>query len=302
MKKQRPHSFALEQFSPLHYWGKKHLTPTEIVFRILAFLFFAAVSFSYLYLIFWCFYSGTRDHVEFAKDPFGFSSMHFDHYGEVFEKIESNGTSFFGMILNSVYFSFLGPLICIFVSCRLAYTTSKYKFFGSGLIYLIIIVVITLPIYGSQSSMYRLLFQLGWLNSRLMLLTSINGFTIWYLYFYGFFKSVSWTYAEAAKIDGANPWQIYYRIMFPQALPMFGALFLMLWVADWNSYGTALIYLPKMPTLAVGIYQFQTLARYNNRMDLLYAACALSMLPPLILFVFCNKALMSNVSIGGIKE
>lgn len=302
MEKSSSHSHKVKRTPLLNYWSKRHLTPSEIVFRVLAFLFYLAVSFSYVYLIVWCFYSGTRDHLEFAKDPFGFSPIHLEHYVEVFEKIESNGTSFFGMILNSIYFSFFGPLLTIFVSCRLAYTTSKYKFFGAGLIYTVIIVVITLPIYGSQSSMYRLLYQLGWLNSRLMLLTSINGFSIWYLYFYGFFKSVSWTYAEAAKIDGANPWQIYYRVMLPQAMPMFGSLFLMLWVADWNSYGTALIYLPKMPTLAVGIYQFQTLARYNNRMDLLYAACALSMLPPLILFIFCNKALMSNVSIGGIKE
>ena len=57
-----------------------------------------------------------------------------------------------------------------------------------------------------------------------------------------------------------------------------------------------------MPTLAVGIYQFGIDMMYSNRIDLLYAACAISMLPPLILFIFCNNALMSNVSLGGIKE
>lgn len=284
------------------YWQKKHLSVSQSIVRAIAFVIFCVVGLSYLYLILWCFYSGARNNIDFAADPFGFSSLQLSNYIEVFSKIESNGTSFFGMILNSLYFSFLGPFLSIFVTSRLAYATAKYKFFGRGAIYILVLIVITLPIYGSQSAMYRLLYQLGWLNSRLMLLTSLNGFSIYFLYFYGFFKTVSWDYAEAAQIDGANPWQIYYRVMLPQAMPMFGALFLMLWIADWNSYGTALIYLPNMPTLAVGIYQFETLARYSNRMDLLYAACAISMLPPLILFAFCNKTLMSNVSIGGIKE
>jgi ABC-type glycerol-3-phosphate transport system permease component len=284
------------------YWKKRHLSPSECVVRSLTFILFALVAFSYVYLVLWCFYSGMRNNADFAENPFGFSSLQISNYAEVFSAIESNGTSFLGMIGNSLYFSFLGPLLCIFVTSRLAYATAKYKFFGSGAIYVIVLVVITLPIYGSQSAMYRLLYQLGWLNSRLMILTSLNGFSIYFMYFYAFFKTVSWSYAEAAQIDGANPWQIYYRVMLPQALPMFGALFLLLWISDWNSYATALIYLPNMPTMAVGIYQFETLARYSNRMDLLYAACAISMLPPLLLFIFCNKTLMSNVSIGGIKE
>ncbi len=284
------------------YWKDRHLSVSEIVLRILAFLFLALVSLSYIYLIFWCFYSGARDKLDLANNPFGFSSLHFENYVDVFSVIESNGTSFFGMILNSLYFSFLGPFLCIFVTCRLAYAAAKYKFPGAKLIYIIVLIVTTLPLYGTSNAQYKLLYNLGWINSRLMLLTSLNGFNIYFLFFYAFFQSLSWTYAEAAQIDGANPWQIFYRVMLPQALPMFGSLFLMLWITDWNSYGTALIYLPKMPTLAVGIYQFKTLTMYTNRMDLLFAACAISMLPPLILYAFCNKTLMSNVSIGGIKE
>ena len=115
---------------------------------------------------------------------------------------------------------------------------------------------------------------------------------------------MSWSYAEAAEIDGANDFQIYFKVMFPQAITMFGSLFLMLWMADWNNYGTALIYLSKMPTLAVGIYKFKQDMVYfgGGRPDILYAACTLVLIPPLVMFALCNKALMSNVSLGGIKE
>ena len=266
-------------------------TPAEQIVRAIVFVIFCAVAFSYLYLVFWCFYSGLRDYNAIAKSPFGLSAVHFEHYYEVFTTLNANDSSFLEMIFNSMYFSFLGPLLCIFVTSQLAYVTSKYKFFGAGSVYFIVLVVITLPIYGTQSAMYKLLYELNFLNSRLMILTSLNGFSIYYMYFYAFFKNMSWSYAEAAQIDGANDWQIYYKVMFPQTLTMFGALFLMLWITDWNSYATALIYLPEMPTLAVGIYQFGVDMMYSGRSDLLYAACGISMLPPLILFILCNNAL-----------
>ena len=279
---------------------KKSLS--EQIVHGIALIVFIAVAFSYLYLIFWCIHSGMRTNSAIATKPFGFGGYHIANYLEAFTLIKVGKTGFVGMIINSIYFSFLGPFLTIFVTAQLAYVTSKYKFFGAGAVYFIVLVMITLPIYGTQSAMYKLIYRLGFLNSRLMILTSLNGFSIYYMYFFGFFKSMSWTYAEAAQLDGANHWEIYFKIMFPQTLPMFGALFMMLWIADWNSYATALVYLPEMPTLAVGIYLFEPWATAHNRSDLLYAACAISMLPPLVLFACCNNTLMSNVSLGGIKE
>ncbi len=291
-----------QRLSLLRYWKAMHLSVSEIILRIIAFVLFLGVALSYLYLIFWCFYSGMRNMDDFALNPFGFSKIQISNYIEVFSQIESNGTSFWGMIGNSLFFSFLGPLLCIFVTCQFAYAAAKYRFPGNKLLYVLVLGVTILPLYGTGNGMYKLLYNLGWMNTYWMILTSLGGFNIYFLFFYAFFQSLSWTYAEAAQVDGANPWQIFFRVMLPQALPMFGSLFLMCWITEWNSYASALIYLPQLPTLAVGIYNFRTLAVYTGRMDLLYAACAISMLPPLLLFAFCNKTLMSNVSIGGIKE
>ena len=280
----------------------KRKTVGEKILYTVVFIFFALFAFSYVYMIFWCGYSGMRTDRALAKDPFGFSAVRLKNYIDVFSLMESGGTSFGMMFLNSLYFSFLGPALGIMVTSMLAYVTNKYRFPGSGAIYIIVLVVITLPVYGSQSAMYKLLYSLGILNTRLMILTSLNGFSIYYMYFYAFYSGMSWSYAEAAQIDGANDWQIYFRVMFPQALTMVGSLFLLLWITDWNNYGTALLYLSKLPTLAVGIYQFKQRMIYGSRLDILYAGCTISLLPPLVMFIICNNALMSNVSLGGIKE
>ena len=62
-------------------------------------------------------------------------------------------------------------------------------------------------------------------------------------FFQSFWINLSRVYAEAAKIDGANDWTIYYKIMLPQAMGMFGALFISTWILQWQDYGNALLYL-----------------------------------------------------------
>lgn len=287
---------------PLRKGRKIKKTPSQTVLYSLVFILFCLFAVSYVYLIVWCFYSGLRTADDVTTDPFGFSSVHFANYIEVFSKLQVNDSNFFDMLLNSLYFSCLGSVLNILITSMFAYVCAKYSFPGSKLIYSVVIVVTTLPIFGSGSATYKLLYHLNFLNSPLMLLTSLGGFSMYFLYMYSFYKSMSWSYAEAAEIDGANDWQIFFQVMLPQSIPMAGSLFIMLWMAEWNSYGTALIYLNKMPTLAVGIYLFKTRMMYNASMNVLYAACFISLLPPLVIFIACNSMLMDNVSLGGIKE
>ena len=83
--------------------------------------------------------------------------------------------------------------------------------------------------------------------------------------------------------------------------PIFGALFLTNWLGTWNNYESALVYLPNLPTLPVGIYQFNTEMIYRARLDILFAACVIISIPAIVLFVAFNKVITTNVSLGGIK-
>ena len=89
--------------------------------------------------------------------------------------------------------------------------------------------------------------------------------------------------------------------MFPQMKPLFGALFLSSWLTTWNSYENELLFQPNLPTLPVGIYQFNLEMIYRARLDILFAACVLISIPAIILFIVFNKTITTNVSVGGIK-
>lgn len=282
--------------------GFSRKAPMEIAVHIVVSAIFMVVALSYLYVLIWAFIAGLRTNSEIVMNPFSLpTTWNWRNYIDVFSLLDVNGNKFLDMLFNSVWFSVAGTFLNQAVTMSFAYCCCKYKFPGSALPYTIVLVMLTLPIYGSGGATYRLLKTLGLVDSYAHVLVSAAGFNISFLYYTAFFKNLSWAYAEAAMMDGANDFQIYLYAMFPQAKPIFGALFLTTWITSWNNYEGALVYLPNLPTLPVGIYQFNVEMIYRSRLDILFAACVLISIPAIILFIIFNKTITTNVSVGGIK-
>ena len=105
---------------------------SQTVVYSVVFVIFLLVAFSYLYVLVWSFISGIRTHEDVALRPMAFTGMgHFENFSYVFSEFRVAKHDYFGMLLNSLYFSLLGPFITNILTCMLAYVTSKYKFFGS---------------------------------------------------------------------------------------------------------------------------------------------------------------------------
>lgn len=274
----------------------------EIALHLFVSFIFLIVAASYVYLLIWAVIAGTKTHTEIVVTPFGLpETWHWEHYLDVFRTLEVNGKNFWDMLFNSVFFSVGTSLIAQFVTMTFAYCCTVYRFPGSKLPYLIILIMITLPLYGTGGATYKLYYNLGLINSYAQILTAAGGFSITFLYFRACFKNMSWTYAEAAMMDGANEFQIYFKVMMPMAKPLMGAMFVTGWLSHWNSYENALVFMPELPTLPVGIYQFNTEMIYRARLDILFAACVIISIPALILFIAFNKVITTNVSLGGLK-
>ena len=280
----------------------KRKSPAEIIVYSFVSVLFLAVALSYVYVLFWAVMSGAKTHDEIVMNPFSLPvKWNWSHFIEVFTQLNVNGHGFTEMLFNSCYFSVVGSLIQQFVTVTFAYCCTKYEFKGSNIPYTIILIMMTLPIYGAGGATYKLYRDLGLIDTYLHVIASAGGMSAQFLYYRAFFKNMSWTYAEAGMMDGAGPFGIYCKIMLPQARPIFGALFLTTWLASWNSYESTLLYLPNKPTLPVGIFQFNVEMLYRARLDILFAACVLVSIPALVLFATFNKVITTNVSVGGIK-
>lgn len=286
------------------YFKKKFArkSKAEIAVHLFVSLIFFVIAASYTYILIWAVIAGCKTHTEIVLTPFSLpEKWNWSHYIEVFRKLEVNGNNFLDMLFNSVFFSVGTSLIIQYTTMTFAYCCTVYDFPGSKLPYTIILIMITLPLYGTAGATYKLFYNLGLVDSYAQILTAASGFSTGFLYYRACYKNLSWAYAEAAMIDGANEFQIYFKVMMPMAKGIAGALFLTTWLGQWNSYESQLVYLPNLPTLPVGIYQFNTEMIYRARLDILFAACVIVSIPAIVLFVAFNKVITTNVTIGGLK-
>lgn len=283
-------------------YGKK--TPGECVLYTIVFIIFSLVAFSYVYMVYWCFISGLKTSRDALLEPMvvHWDTLRFKNYLDVFTFLKAGKVSVWQMLGNSLFFAIGGQAISQYFMCTTAYVCVRYKFPGHRWLYFISFFQMIIPLYGSGGSAYTLNYKLGLINSYARILLNVGVVGLGYMYYDSFFQNMSSTYFEAADIDGANDIQKMLLLGIPLSMSLISALFIMGWVTVWNDYSGVLLYMPKIPTFAGGIYLFQEDMKYGARADILYASCFIACVPPILLYSLCSKMLLSNVSLGGIKE
>ena len=224
----------------------------------------------------------------------------FSNYLTAFEELVVADNSYFMMTFNSIWYSIVGAAITLLTSSMSTYCVCKYTFRGRNFIYNLVIFMMILPIVGAGPSAYRLYTQLGITQSPLILVTCLGGLCD--LIIFAYMKNIPWEYAEAAFIDGAGHFSVFFRIMLPQALPALSVLFATNVIGRWNDYSTPILYLNESyPTLASGLYLYEQRIVYMANQPIYFAGAILAMLPPLILFIAMQNSIMSKVYLGGLK-
>ena len=188
------------------------------------------------------------------------------------------------------------------MSCVTGYCLSNYEFKARKYIYSVAIFCMTIPIVGSMGAYYKLIGELGLYDTPMyVVVTNLSSWGFNFLVMYGFFKNVSWTYAEASFVDGGGHFTVFFKIMLPLALGPIITLFVVSAISHWNDYMTMILYIPSYPTLASGLYTFQANAIREVNYPVYFAGLLITLIPVLVLFTFCSDIMMSNMNVGGIK-
>ena len=278
-------------------------TGLEKVLFTAVFIFFFIHSFLLIYPFVWGIVSSLKSTSEYYDVMFGLPSrLRFENYARAVKEITDGGLSFLNMAWNSLWFAAGSALINVEFISAYAFVLNKYKFKGRNFLYNLCILVMTVPLFGGTFvSTYRLIYGLGIANSYLILLTATGVYGMNLILMHTFYSNISRSYMEAAQIDGANFYQVYFKTMRPQAKPMIMTLALMVFISKWNDYMSPLLYLPNMPTLATGLFRYQAIVERSGNYPVLFAGLMLCTLPILVLFAIFNEKLMGNISIGGLK-
>ncbi len=273
-----------------------------LITKIIVFVFFAIYAFTLFYAILWAFNASLKTSTEYDDNMNAITkSWAFSNYAEAFKAVQVDGKNMIVMFINSLWYACGGAALQVIASAIVAYVVAKYKFPGRGFLYGMALVTMMIPIVGSFPSQYRVYKLLGILDTPMLLVTKFAGFGFNFIVLYSFFKTLSWTYAEAAFIDGASHLRVFFNIMLPMSLPVMGSLFLVATMQLWNNYMEPILFLQSYPTLMSGLYIFQLQSTRHMNYPVLFAGLLLSVIPPIILFVSFQNTIMNSMNVGGIK-
>ena len=215
-------------------------------------------------------------------------------------KVLADGT-FLRWFANSMFVATAVTLSNVFFDSLVGYTLAKFEFRGRYLVFLAILSTLMIPTEMLVIPWYLMSSQLGWLD------------TYWGIMFPGmmtafgtflmkqFFETVPDDFLEAARIDGLNEFEIWWKVALPLVTPALSALAIFTFLGNWTAFFWPLIVTTSnaLYTLPVGISSFSD--AQDTKWEMIMTGAAIATIPTLIVFLVLQRFIVRGVMLAGLK-
>ncbi|MDR0297505.1 MAG: carbohydrate ABC transporter permease [Streptococcaceae bacterium] len=209
----------------------------------------------------------------------------------------------FGKTLFSSLFVTIGSLVLlIFASSMAAYALSRNNKRLSKTLYLIIAVGLLIPFQGIMIPLVSIFGKFNALNRPALMFMYLGlGTSMATFLYYGALQSIPRSLDEAAIIDGASPWKVYWKVVFPLLKPTTVTVVVLNSLWFWNDYLLPSITINKPGMLTIPLKTFYFFGQFSKQWNLALAALVVVVLPLIILFVFLQKYVVKGIADGAVK-
>ncbi|MCC5895713.1 MAG: carbohydrate ABC transporter permease [Alkalibacterium sp.] len=207
-------------------------------------------------------------------------------------------------IRNSLIVSFSVTIIGSFTSSLAAFSFAKLKLPYKDLVFLLLLGGIMIPYPSIMIPQFAIFSMIGWVDTlRPLIVPGLFGNIVMIFFLKQYLSNIPDSIVEAAKIDGAGYFQMFYRLIVPAIKPAIAAQFILWFMASWNDYLAPLLYLrsPERLTLQVVIANLNATYAIQTDYPLIMAASVVSLLPVLLIFIVFQKQIIENVALSGVK-
>lgn len=224
------------------------------------------------------------------------TGMDWDNYGDVFRRVP-----FLRYLLNSTGITTVIVLAGLLINSLAGYGLARLRWKGRDAILLLVIALMIIPLEAIAVPLFYEVTLLGWRDTYLVQIVPFiaNAFSI-YL-FYSFFLGLPRELEEAARMDGAGPWRIFFTIAAPNARPLFATVAILTFLTQWGGFLWPLMATASeaVRPLPLGIAAFYTLPplQWGD----IFAFGVMMVAPVLLLFIFFQKWFVRGVASVGIK-
>ncbi|KQN78441.1 MULTISPECIES: carbohydrate ABC transporter permease [unclassified Devosia] len=214
-------------------------------------------------------------------------------------------TSFSVFFTNSFIISILSVIGNVFACSLAAFAFSRLEFRGRKIWFALMLMTLMLPYQVTLIPQYVLFRQLGWVDTFLPLVVpkflAADAFFIFLMV--QFFRGIPKELDEAAMMDGAGPWRIYWKIMLPLSTPVLATAAIFTFIWTWDDFFGPLIYLNKMSdyTVMLGLRTF-TDSTGTSDYGGLFAMSVLSLVPIFLFFLIFQRLLIEGIATTGMKR
>lgn len=203
-------------------------------------------------------------------------------------------------ITNTVLITVIGTVGHILLASAAAYPLAKYKFLGSKALFSIVVLSLMFSGHVTATPNYMVMSWLGWINTHASLIVPALAFPLGLFLMKQFMEQIPNALIEAAKIDGANEYRIYWTIVMPNVKPAWLTLLILQFPALWGTDGGSFIYSENLKTLNYALSQLA--AGGIARAGVGAAVALLLMIVPITLFVISQSSVMQTMATSGMKE
>lgn len=191
----------------------------------------------------------------------------------------------------------------VLTSSLAAYAFARLRFPGRDLIFMILLSTLMLPFAVLMIPRYVEFRELGWLDSWLPLIVpNWFGGSVFYIFLLRqFFRGIPRELSDAAKLDGASEFRIYWQIVMPLAKPALAVVAVFVFLDSWNDFLAPLIYIssPDKYTVSLGLSLF--MGNYTTQWAYLMAASTLMTIPTIVVFIAAQRYFVRGVVLTGVK-
>ncbi|HQY88511.1 MAG TPA: carbohydrate ABC transporter permease [Tepidisphaeraceae bacterium] len=228
----------------------------------------------------------------------GLSSLTLDNFRTLL-----TARPFFGWMLNSVFIASTQTILTVLLGTLGGFALAKYRFTCKPLIMGVMFATMLLPGQVLLPSSYELMRALGWIDSFFGIIVPGAVSVFGMFLFMQSIKNVPDELLDAARIDGASEFYIWWEIVMPTIRPMVGAYTLMSFLGAWNSFLWPQIVLQdeRKYTLPIGLANMLGTSEYLTNYGVLMAGTLLAVLPVVALFFLLQREFISGLTSGALK-
>jgi len=202
---------------------------------------------------------------------------------------------------NSAFVAVINVLTTLFTSSLVGYLFGKYEFKGKNILFGWFLLGMMIPSQITMIPGYLILAKVGLLNSLwgLIVFSAMDAFGIFMLR--QFVESLPNELLDAARIDGASEWQIYWRIVLPQLGPALATLGVLNFMGNWNSYLWPMVVITKIERRTLPIILTWYNSQHGSNPGITNAATVLVILPILFVFLYFQRWIVRGFTMSGFK-